>query len=115
MEACMLHTSYHKIPSRKMAWELLGDCHNPFIVDNIRRDVLEIVMSNLHFRDNAQADEDKFYKVRPIFDILNKSAGWFIPDGACHYSVDESMIPYYGKDSCKQFIKGKPVRFGYKI
>lgn len=24
------------------------------------------------------------------------------------------MIPYYGRHGCKQYIKGKPVRFGYK-
>ncbi|XP_055309657.1 piggyBac transposable element-derived protein 3-like [Sitodiplosis mosellana] len=25
------------------------------------------------------------------------------------------MIAYYGKHGCKQFIKGKPIRFGYKV
>ena len=24
------------------------------------------------------------------------------------------MLPYFGKHSCKQFIRGKPIRFGYK-
>lgn len=24
------------------------------------------------------------------------------------------MIPYYGRHGCKQYIKGKPIRFGYK-
>ena len=31
------------------------------------------------------------------------------------FSVDEAIIPYYGRHSCKQFIKGKPLRFGYKM
>ena len=30
-------------------------------------------------------------------------------------SIDESMVPYYGCHSCKQFIRGKPIRFGYKM
>ena len=30
-------------------------------------------------------------------------------------SIDESMMPYYGSPSCKMFIKGKPIRFGYKL
>ena len=30
-------------------------------------------------------------------------------------SIDESMVPYYGGHSAKMFIKGKPIRFGYKI
>lgn len=25
------------------------------------------------------------------------------------------MVKYFGKHSCKQFIRGKPIRFGYKI
>ena len=30
-------------------------------------------------------------------------------------SIDESMVPYYGRQSAKQFICGKPIRFGYKM
>ena len=30
-------------------------------------------------------------------------------------SIDEAMIPYFGKHSTKQFIRGKPIRFGYKM
>ena len=29
-------------------------------------------------------------------------------------SFDESMIKYYRKHQCKEFSKGKPIRFGYK-
>ena len=32
-----------------------------------------------------------------------------------HLSIDESMVPYFGRHSCKQFIRGKPIRFGYKL
>jgi hypothetical protein len=31
------------------------------------------------------------------------------------FSIDEIMIPYYGRHSTKQFIYGKPIRFGYKV
>ena len=46
-----------------MICESMGDCRNPFIADSIRRDTIEAVMSNVHFRDNALADGDKYYKV----------------------------------------------------
>ena len=29
--------------------------------------------------------------------------------------MDESIVPYFGKHSAKQFIKGKPIRYGYKV
>jgi hypothetical protein len=72
-------------------------------------------MQCLHFRDNADLDGDIYYKVRPIFDIVNRGRSLFegYEDGV--YSVDEVMIPYYGKHSTRQFIRGKPVRYGYKV
>ena len=30
-------------------------------------------------------------------------------------SIDGSLVPYYGRHSCKMFIKGKPIRFGYRL
>lgn len=30
-------------------------------------------------------------------------------------SIDEQMVPYFGRHSCKMFIRGKPIRFGYKL
>jgi len=37
----------------------------------------------------------------------------FIPEQ--HLAYDESMVKYFGRHSCKQFIRGKPIRFGYKV
>lgn len=30
-------------------------------------------------------------------------------------SIDEQMVPYFGRHSCKMFMRGKPIRFGYKL
>ena len=30
-------------------------------------------------------------------------------------SVDESMVPYFGRHNVKIFIRGKPICFGFKI
>ena len=32
-----------------------------------------------------------------------------------NFSIDESIIPYYGRHGTKQFIRGKPIRFGVKL
>ena len=32
-----------------------------------------------------------------------------------NHSVHESIIPYYGKHGTKQFIRGKLIRFGFKL
>ena len=30
-------------------------------------------------------------------------------------SIDETVVPYFGKHGAKQFIRGKPIRYGYKM
>ena len=30
-------------------------------------------------------------------------------------SIDESMVPYFGRYGCKQYMRNKPVKFGYKF
>ena len=32
-----------------------------------------------------------------------------------HLSVDESMVPYRGLHGAHQYIRGKPILFGFKI
>ena len=115
-EAMLLHSGYNGVPRRKMLWELKKDCHNALVADNIRRDDVDAVLQCLHFRDNSLIDADPYFKVRPLFANLNKSGKW-IKLGASTgaYSVDEMMVPYYGRHSSKQFIRGKPIRFGYKV
>ena len=50
---------------------------------------------------------------RPLFDVLNVKIclRQHFPNEQT-LSIDESMIPYCGKNALKQHIKGKPIRFG---
>ena len=69
----------------------------------------------LHFADNAALEQgNKVAKVQPLYTSLNEQ---LVEWGVFHelLSVDESMVPYFGKHSAKMYIKGKPIRFGYKI
>lgn len=116
VEAMLLHSGYHSVPQRRMLWETKADCHNSLVADAIRRKEVDVVLSCLHFRDNKKmtANEDSYYKVRPIFDNLNR-AGKRWCSGCQHFSVDEVMVPYYGRHSSKQYIHGKPIRYGFKV
>ena len=71
------------------------------------------MLSNLHLADNTQITEDRYYKIQVLFEKLNfnfKQYGSFV-----NHSVDESIIPYYGKHGTKQFIRERPIRFGFQI
>lgn len=113
LEALLLHSGYHTVPRRNMLWELKPDCRNEMVANAIRRDEANAVLKCLHFRDNAGLDNDGYYKVRPLIDNLNRSAKWSL--GGDQYSIDEVMIPYFGRHNTKQFIYGKPIRYGYKV
>ena len=69
----------------------------------------------IHFADNhALPQGNKVAKIAPLYDELNKGLVKF---GVFNelLSVDEAMVPYFGRHSAKMFIRGKPIRFGYKI
>lgn len=55
----------------------------------------------------------KIYKLQSLFEKLKVN---FLKNFQPHQylSYDESMIKYYGRHGCKQYLKGKPIRFGYK-
>ena len=72
-------------------------------------------MQNLHLADNSNLDkEDKFAKVRPLIDKLNEQClANYLPEQSV--SIDESMVAYLGRHGCKQYMRKKPVKFGYKF
>ena len=53
-------------------------------------------------------------KISQLYDMLNGNLTKF---GIFHemLSIDESMVPYFGRHSAKMFARGKFIRFGYKI
>jgi len=78
------------------------------------------LQETLHLNDNAtaaprQSDQfDKLHKVRPLVDKLNaKIREAYTPSQVM--SVDESMIPFKGRSSIKQYMPMKPVKRGYKV
>ena len=64
--------------------------------------------------NNDALGPKKMAKVLPIYDLLNVTMKKF---GILYknLSVDESMVPYFGRHSCKRFIRGKQIRFGFKL
>nr|CAH7720602.1 unnamed protein product [Callosobruchus chinensis] len=70
-------------------------------------------MRYIHFADNNKLDtQDKMTKL-PLMNLLKlRFKNHFIPEREIDY--DGSTIECYGRHGCKQFISGKPIRFGYK-
>lgn len=106
-------TGYHVLPHWKMYW---GQDHNglPIVKQAFPRSRFYSIKRYIHLSDNNNLDKnDKFSKIRPVYDVANEK---FMQFGvfAHNLSIDEQMIPYFGRHSCKMFIRGKPIRFGFK-
>lgn len=111
----LLVSGYASVSRRHMYWQNCDDTQNKLISAAISRDRFQFIMSNLHCNDNTTLDKnDKYCKLRPLFNNLNKKFFDFAPIEQNH-SFDEAMIPYFGRHTCKQFIRGKPIRWGYKF
>lgn len=108
-------SGYNVLPRRRMYWENDEDVGNILISKWIRRKTFEDIFTNIHFCDIDQilSTNDRFAKIRPFIDHLNDVFLKYAP-AEMDVSIDESMIPYYGRHPCKQFIRNKPIRFGYK-
>ena len=112
----MLISGYCCVLRRRLYWEKQPDVHNELISESMRRDRFYEIMRYFHACDKTNLlPNDKFAKIQPLLDILNSN--WLkhgVVFGPVDVSIDESMIPYFGSRSTKQFIRGKPVRWGYK-
>jgi hypothetical protein len=97
-----------------MYLENADDCSVKIVTNALSRQLFHDIKRNLHLCDNASIQTtDKLYKVRKYVEMLNTRFSQF-GIFAHNLSIDEQMIPYFGRHSCKMFMKGKPVRFGFK-
>ncbi|CAH2001880.1 unnamed protein product [Acanthoscelides obtectus] len=107
-------SGYVPLPRRRMYWEESEDVHNELVAKSMRRNRFEEISSVFHAADNDNLPEgDKLGRIRPFIEAINKNFIKYAPIES-NISIDEAMIPYYGRHGCKQYIRGKPIRFGYK-
>lgn len=111
----LILSGYVVLPRRYMYWEHREDTHNDKVADAISRDRFSHIMKIIHLCDNNDLDKsDRFAKVRPLYDALNSRFLKFAPFEHEH-SIDEAMVPYFGRHPTKQYIRNKPIRWGYKL
>ncbi|KAK1171474.1 piggyBac transposable element-derived protein 3-like [Acipenser oxyrinchus oxyrinchus] len=113
--AILFISGYVPLPRRRMFWENENDVINQAVTQGMSINRFEEIMSNIHCADNTNLPQgDKLGKMRPVFDLLNKRFLKFWPVEQ-NLDIDEAMLPYYGRHSAKQFLRGKPICWGYKI
>ena len=95
-------------------WSDEADLSYSFVHELTSRNHFRKIKSYLYVCDNYNLNlEDKLAKLRPLIQIVNDKLiqfGVF----AEHLSIDEQMVLYFRRHSCKMFIREKSIRFGYK-
>ncbi|KAK8379513.1 hypothetical protein O3P69_019442 [Scylla paramamosain] len=81
---------------------------NEVIADSMHRDRFEEIMKYFYAAHNTMLTRnDKYGKFFPLVEILNDS---FLKYGEVfgprNISIDESVIPYFGRHPTKQFVRG---------
>ncbi|XP_055634280.1 piggyBac transposable element-derived protein 3-like [Toxorhynchites rutilus septentrionalis] len=111
----LLLSGYHTLPNVNDYWSNEPSLGVPIVKQCMSRNKFREIKKFIHFSDNYNLNKmDKMAKLRSFFEVMNQK---FMQFGVFsdNLSIDEQMVPYFGRHSCKMYIKGKPIRFGYKV
>ncbi|KRX68178.1 PiggyBac transposable element-derived protein 3, partial [Trichinella sp. T9] len=101
---------YNCQPEAKNYWSTQPDMGAQCDISCMARNRFMEIKKYLHLADNQKLVKgDKMSKVTPLYKLLNSS---LVKHGMFHekLSVDESIVPYFGRHAAKMFLKGKPIR-----
>lgn len=108
--------SYKVLPNLRSYWSTDEDMGVPYIANIMTRTRFEQIRQNLHFynNDSNASSTDRAYKIRPVFDHFN-SCFQNALNNSKRQSIDEHMIKFKGHNVMKQYIKNKPIKWGFKM
>ena len=100
----LLISGYHRVPSRNHYWSLKADLIIDLVGRAMLRNRFDETLRFLHIANSKRMDpNNRIGKLRPMMnhfqDAFQKA---YIPEK--QLSFDESMVAYYGRHGCKQFI-----------
>ena len=114
-QGILMLSGYMSYSRWRMMWEYHSKSYLSSVSNAMRRNRFEILKTYAHFSDNTiLTKNDKFTKMHPLLTMLNERFLQYaiLDERLC---VNESMTPYFERHGAKQFLRGKPIRFGYKM
>lgn len=71
------------------------------------------IMRFIHRADNLKKTvNNKAWRLRPFMNLKDQCLKNFVPSKNLYYN--ESMVKYFGKHKCKQFIRGNSIHLDTK-
>ena len=105
----------NKLPTIAEYWRVDNLIGNDGIQNTMIRNRFCEILQNLHFADNRKDDKtDKAFKMRPVIDHLNSNFSEVLWNDS-EQSIDEHRVKFKGRSGMKQYIKSKPIKWGFKF
>ena len=111
---------YHKLPAMYDYWSGESDLNVSLIGKHIARNRFIELRRNLHFNDNTKnlprtdPNHDRTFKLTPVIKHF-KEAFKSAMEPTENESIDEHMIKFKGKHYMKQYMRNKPIKWGFKV
>lgn len=111
----------HNLPRLENYWSSDPILSVPSINNVMSSKRFIYITQMIHCNDNSKntpknyPSHDKLFKVRPIIEALNRNVKRNYKSSNYKMSIDESMIPFKGRSSLKQYMPMKPIKRGYKV
>ena len=116
-----LLTRTSKLLTMKSYWSVDKGLGNSLIQKAMIRARFLEILPNIHFADKHKGlppkeseEYDRAWKLRPLFDHLGKHFRDMLQPEA-HQSIDEHMCKFKGKSIMRQYMKNKPIKWGFKF
>ncbi|XP_068093018.1 piggyBac transposable element-derived protein 4-like [Hyperolius riggenbachi] len=107
-------------PQQRLYWSRDSIDSMPIFSATMTRCRFQLLMSCMHFNNNAHQlapdnpAHDRLFKLRPLIDHLNNTfSEVYTPEQ--NIAIDESLVPFHGRLSIKQYIPSKRSRYGIKL
>ena len=105
----------NKLPTIAEYWRVDNLIGNDGIQNTMIRNRFCEILQNLHFVNNRKDDKtDKAFKMKPVIDQLNSKFSEVLWNDS-EQSIDEHMVKFKGRSGMKQYIKSKPIKWGFKF
>lgn len=111
---------YHCLPTFRSYWSTDPDMGVPSIANVWSINRFEEIRSNLHFSNNSNEPNrtdpsyDRAFKIRPVIDHFNQAFQSAMTNTKTQ-AIDEHMIKFKGHNIMRQYIKNKPIKWGFKM
>ncbi|CAG5009983.1 unnamed protein product [Parnassius apollo] len=111
---------YHCLPTFRSYWSTDPDMGVPYIANVMPINRFEEIRTNLHFSDNSNEPNrtdpsyDRAFKIRPVIDHFNHAFQRAMANTKTQ-AIDEHMIKFKGHNIMRQYVKNKPIKWGFKM